>query len=217
MYRSGSMREPTARSRRARLAIAIYVVGAVLALLMVFPIGEGESSKPARSIIERAAVFEASEPIVPKTMNQPRGALPPVTSSSETHETDENGPANDLRPTTLEGLAAHLERKFQNDASPTGIMVEAQNAFAGLFSNPDIKGAALSSVKCGATVCRAQVVFNDSTSDNDFARYAFLDPKTDLDFGLDISVPVRNVREDGSVEATIFMFKADPPPPEAAE
>jgi hypothetical protein len=197
--------KPRASGRRqGRLAIASYVVGAVLLFaIALFP--RDDQRKSWRGAAARDVESIATQLDVALQPKQRRAAhlQPEKTFAAPVIE----GPEELRGP---EERGAQLAQKFAANGAPSSLMLEAQDAFVSIFSKGVVGGAQLSSMECRTTMCRAQVAFSGWQSDQHFFRYAFLDPATRIGQAVDVSVPVRTTAANGTVSATVYLLKAEP-------
>jgi hypothetical protein len=200
--------QPSSRTRSGLVVGGCVLLVAILYAGAVLPdLGDEQA---AAALTPDTVV--SSQPLVPQRARaahvlREQPAAPELDEPSAEEPSDEEPPS---APKSLADVARQLEQRFASDGAPSGQMVDVRNKFATIFAQRVVQGAELKDIECRANVCRAEVAFSSPLSDQAFFRHAFLNPETRMDYGLDISVPIREKASDGRTAATVFMFKAPP-------
>jgi hypothetical protein len=120
-------------------------------------------------------------------------------------------PAAEPAEMTPEQEAAKFNDAFDADRPADEAAGNRRVAIATAFRSPAAKGAALRDIDCRATRCRLAVEFTDAVADKRVLSDLFkLLASAGLETqALGFTVPTREERSDGSIVATIHLYRAD--------
>jgi hypothetical protein len=156
------------------------------------------SAEATRTVIVERRVIEETQPRV----------VSAAPSSGNPEEEPKVAPPTE---TTEEEIASNLEAKFQTDVAPTAEARQTESTLRNAFSGPQAQGVVLQNLECRAATCRAEIVFSDLQTDKRFLRTLLLDPTTKLSLPMNVTIPTRVTRDDGSVIATMYLDAPEAP------
>ena len=102
---------------------------------------------------------------------------------------------------TPEEVDATVEFEFQSE-SRTHAGRELERSLRAAFSAPDVTGARIEHLECRTARCKLQVAFVNASADHKVLFQVVENPDLNLAF----VVPHREVDDDGTVHASIYMF-----------
>lgn len=191
--------------------VAAGVLGALGGLALIGSAVSQRRSSPKAAVETAAEEAPAPAPFRRDDWDR-RVARPAPERRAPTPETPPSAPA-EPQPQTPAEVTASLNAAFEADRPADAAAANTRVAIATAFRDPKAKGAELRDVDCRATRCRLSVEFTDKGADkrvlSDFFQLlgaAGVDTK-DLGF----TVPEREVRPDGSIAATIHLYRDDVP------
>ena len=156
-----------------------------------------ESETPAPTVFLEHRVRDIQSQSPPARRDAPAPAAGP-----EAPAEDDNS--------VFEQQEVTLTQRFEADAPGTVESHRIEGVVRDAFSGPAGDGTKVESSDCRATTCRVTVVFASHEADLQVMRRLLIDPGGPLNLNMDVTVPARTVRADGTVEATLFMTTPAP-------
>lgn len=182
-------------------ACALGVVFAVSSARKVAP------AAPANNLPRSAVPMAIQQAVVvtsAKALISSAPARPTVSSQGASAAAAEEDPTD---------LPRELESRFQHDPAGTTEARAAESLLRDAYTGASAQGTKLEALECRAETCRVQVVFPSRSVDDSMAARLFLEPATMINLKMNVRIPTRVTRDDGSVAATIYLLKPGPSKP----
>lgn len=191
------------------------LVGLGGGLAITFLLGRLAASKAPDPRAEHPTVDENSGEAEPAQATQARGyERPPqhlALAPSPPPAVPPAPPAAEPAMMTPEQETAKLNEAFDRDRPADEAAGNRRVAIATAFRSPAANGAALRDLDCRATRCRMAVEFTDAAADKRVLSdlFALLKSAGLETRELGFTVPIREERADGSIVATVHLYRAD--------
>jgi hypothetical protein len=165
-------------------------------------------ARAAHAVDEDQSTAEAVQAAAPRAYERPPAvAWAPPPAPAAPPPAPAAGPAE----MTPQQEAAQLNDAFAADPPADEAAANQRVAIATAFRAPAARGAALREIDCRATRCRMTVEFSDAGADKRVLSDLFklLASAGVESQALGFTVPTREERSDGSIVATIHLYRAD--------
>ena len=141
-----------------------------------------------------------------------RGVAPPPRADEP--RSDEPAAADGARPQPRSEaeFAAAMGEAFASDRPGNAGSATTLAAVSAAFHGPRTAGALLRAADCRATRCRLTVEFDDAAANNRVVAEMFTAlAENGADVAdLGIAIPTRDLRADGRIDATVYLFRGEP-------